>query len=371
MKKLISVLLTLALSSTILASCTGDPGMTHLADPTTPAPTTTTPAPSTTSKEPDTTTAPTPDTNEPTTDAPSTDAPTTDAPAIDTTGATNINAIAGVTARVYAFENPTEFGGPVGLIYYFEDKTNNTHTAMADTIANDGWAVVSIDGELFKIEQYANGAPWFRFNVETPGATIISGVVYDIIVYVYDAEGTLKYYTNEESRASAISTANAPTDRAPLNIDPPDAFANTVPVLGSQATAEGFTGQWGDGATANLFDGNTTGTKIGGNTNGTVTVTFTTGEEAAITYYTLYTGGDTATNSVRNPTGWVLYGEVMGEWVELSRIEASKTHVTGLGATNSTPYTYAVTNVQECANYKIVFTTGGAFQLNELVLHVG
>ena len=348
MKKLISVLLTLALSSAILASCTGDPGMTHLADPTTQAPATTT---------------------VPSTDAPETNAPETDAPAIDTTGALNINSIEGVEARVYAFENPSEFGGPVGLIYYFEDKAGSTHTAMATAIADGGWAVVSIDGELFKIEQYANGAPWFRFNVETPGATIISGVAYDIIVYVYNAEGTLLYYTTEENKTSTLSTANAPTDRTPLNVELP-AGLNNATVQSGSVSAEGLSA-WGDGAATNLLDGNTTGTKIGGQTNGSVSVSFSLTEAVTVTYYTLYTGGDTATNSSRNPSAWTLYGEVNGEWVVLSQIAASKTNVTGLGATNSTPYSYAVSNAQACQNYKIVFVTGSAFQLNELVLHVG
>ncbi|MBQ7355404.1 MAG: hypothetical protein IJW62_07790 [Clostridia bacterium] len=363
MKKLLSVLLALTLSSAVLVACGGE------TEDTTPNLTTT--APTTTTKAPETTTAPqAPETNEPTTDEPTTDEPSTDAPAVDTTGATCINDIEGVDARVYAFEKPSEFGGPVGLIYYFEDKTTNVHTEMASTIADGGYAVVSIDGELFKIEQYANGAPWFRMNVETPGATLISGVAYEIIVYVYNAEDTMVYYTKAETKTSALSTENAPTDRAPLNVELPEGLTK-VTADAASATAEGFTGQWGDGGTANLFDGNTTGTKIGGNTSGTVTVTFSLSEAATVTYYTLYTGGDTATNANRNPVAWTLYGEVDGEWVELANVAASKTNVTGLEATNSTPYSYAVSNAKECVNYKIVFTTDSAFQLNEMELYVG
>lgn len=352
MKKLLSVLLALTLSSAVLVACGGE------AEDTTPDLTTS--APTTTTKAPDTTTAP---------QAPETKEPSTDAPSVDTTGATCINDIEGVDARVYAFEKPSEFGGPVGLIYYFEDKTTNVHTEMASTIADGGYAVVSIDGELFKIEQYANGAPWFRMNVETPGATLISGVAYEIIVYVYNAEDTMVYYTNAETKISALSTENAP-ERAPLNVELPEGLNKVTVKADSIAAAEGF-GAWGDGAPANLFDGNATATKIGGSTDGSVTVTFSLDAAATVTYYTLYTGGDTATNSGRNPTGWILYGEVDGEWVELSNVAASKTNVTGLEATNSTPYSYAVSNAKECVNYKIVFTTDSAFQLNEMELYVG
>lgn len=354
MKKLLSVLLALTLSSAVLVACSGEVEDTT-SNVSTTAPTTTTQAPETTAP------------NEPSTDEPATDEPTTDTPVIDTTGATCINDIEGVDARVYAFEKPSEFGGPVGLIYYFEDKTTNVHTEMASTIADGGYAVVSIDGELFKVEQYANGAPWFRMNIETPGATLISGLSYEIAVYVYNAEDTLLYYTDTVSKIAELSTANAP-QRDPLNIELPEDLTK-VTADASTAVAEGFSAQWGDGATANLLDGDTSSTKIGGNTNGTVTVTFSLSEAATVTYYTLYTGGDTATNSARNPSAWTLYGEVDGEWVELATVSATKTHIPGLGATNSTPYSYAVTNAQECVNYKIVFTTGSAFQLNELVLY--
>ncbi|MBQ8287940.1 MAG: hypothetical protein IJX76_04115 [Clostridia bacterium] len=365
MKKLLSVLLALTLSSAVLVACTGEAAESTPADTTTAAPTTTTQAPAATTTAPVTTETPTPGTDEP---VPGTDE--TPAPDVDTTGATNINAIEGVDARVYAFEYPSEFGGStVALIYYFEDKTTNLHTDMATTITNGGYAVVYIDGEAYKIENYANGAPWFRMDVETPGATLISGLSYEITVYVYNAEETLVYYTDTVSKVSELSTANAP-EREALNVELPENLTK-VTADATTATVEGFSSQWGDGATSNLFDGNTTTTKIGGNTSGTVTVTFSLTEAATVTHYTLYTGGDTATNGARNPSAWTLYGEVDGEWVELSTVTATKTHVTGLAATNSTPYSYAVTNAKACQNYKIVFTTGSAFQLNEMELFVG
>ena len=359
MKKLLSVLLALTLSSAVLAACGSE------AEDTTSA--TTTAAPTTTTKAPATTTAPD---DEPSTDEPSTDEPSVPTiPGVDLTNATCLNNIDGIEARVFAFEQPSEFGGPVGLIYYLEDKTTSVHTAIQDAIKNEGaYAVVMIDDEFFTIEEYANGAPYFRFNVETAGATLISGVSYDIAVLIYSSDNTLLYYTTPEAKISALSTANAP-EREALNVTLPEGLT-AVTVNADSIAAEGLSA-WGDGAAANLFDGNTTGTKIGGGTDGLVTVTFSLDAAATVTYYTLTTGGDTASNSGRNPTAWTLYGEVNGEWVKLSTVAATKTTVTGLEATNSTPYSYKVSAPAECVNYKIEFTTGGQFQMNELELFVG
>lgn len=353
MKKLLSVLVAVCLCGAALVAC-GDKADDTTASTTTKAPTTTT-----------TTTEKAPDTNEPETNEPPKFEIST-----DTTGAICINDIEGATAKVYAFEQPGEFGGPVGLIYNFEDKTTAVHTAVMDAIANDGaFAVVSIDGELFKIEQYANSGNFLRLNVESAGATLISGISYEVIVYIYNADSTMTHYAKAETIVSALSTANAP-ERAPLNITLPEGLTKVTVKADSIAAAEGF-GAWGDGAPANLFDGDNAGTKIGGGTNGSVTVTFSLDAAATVTYYTLYTGGDTASNSGRNPLGWTLYGEVNGEWVELSNVAATKTNVTGLEATNSTPYSYKVSAPAECVNYKIVFVTGSAFQLNEMELFVG
>lgn len=358
MKKLLSVLVAVCLCGAALVACGDTADTTTTASTTTKAPTTTTAATTTTTEK-------APDTNEPETNEPPKFEIST-----DTTGATCINDIEGATAKVYAFEQPSEFGGPVGLIYNFEDKTTAVHTAVMDAIANDGaFAVVSIDGELFKIEQYANSGNFFRFNVESAGATLISGISYEIIVYVYNADSVMTHYTKAETIVSALSTANAP-ERAPLNVTLPEGLNKVTVKADSIAAAEGFSA-WGDGPAKNLFDGDTAGTKIGGGTNGSVTVTFSLDAAATVTYYTLYTGGDTASNSGRNPLGWTLYGEVNGEWVELSTVAATKTNVTGLEATNSTPYSYAVSAAKECVNYKIVFVTGGAFQLNEMELFVG
>ncbi|MBQ7365316.1 MAG: hypothetical protein IJW46_06935 [Clostridia bacterium] len=277
-----------------------------------------------------------------------------------------LNDVAGAHAYVYAFEKPTEFGGPVGLIYFFQDNTTDHHTAIQEGIQmGDLYAVVKIDGKAYRIDEYANGAPYFRFNVETPGAILQAGVAYEIVVEIYDATG-LMYYTKPETKTTAFSTANAP-EREGQNVTLPsglgDAKVNTDSIV-----TDGIT-PWGDGAALNLFDSNVAATKIGGNTTGTVTITFSLTKATTVTYYTFYTGGDTAQSPDRNPESWTLYGKVNEEWVALSEIKSTATASTGLGATNASPYSYQVTNPKECTEYKLVLVTGNAFQMNELLLH--
>ncbi len=350
MKKIISMLLVLCTCAAILASC-GE-GETEDTTTTTKATTTTTTT-TTTTKEED--------------GEPVTPPDTTPATKPDVTNAVHINAIEGVDARFYAFEKPSEFGGPVGLIYYFEDKTTELHNDAAQIIADGGYAEIWLNGKQFKIEQYANGAPWFRFNVESVGAVIYSGVSYEAEIFICDAEGACKYYTSPQSQVSGMSSANLP-ERAGLNIELPAGVVaqavESASVIGSGANF------WGDGKPENLFDGDTAATKLGGNPQGTVTVEFAlVNGPAEIKYYSLYTGGDTAKYPERNPTSWVLYGKVGEEYVVLSTVTSTETNVPGLGAADSTPFSYEVTNVQSCSQFKIEFVGGGAIQLNEMVLY--
>ncbi len=134
----------------------------------------------------------------------------------------------------------------------------------------------------------------------------------------------------------------------------------------------GFSSTWGDGAATHLFDGNTTGTKIGGDTTtgATISVEFSLKSATTLTYYTLYTGGDTASNPGRNPSAVTLYGKVGENWVVLSAIATSDTTPPIVGATNSTPYSYQIDNPQACSDYKVEFVTqSNKFQMNELVLY--
>ena len=362
MKKIITLVLVLCMCITALAACKGADEEPKGTTTTTKSTTTTT---TTTTKNEGNTDPETPGNPEDPENPENPENPDKpEEPVLpDTTGAVCVNDIEGVEARVYAFEKPSEFGGPVGLIYYLDDKANNTQADMAAVMAA-GHAEVYLNGKKFVIEQTANGGTWFRLNVETPGAVIISGVSYEASIYVYDAEGVMKYYTKPETIVSGMSGASLP-ERSPLNITLPEnltkvSVSSTVSCTGLNA--------WGDGAATNLFDGNTASTKIGGGTNGSVTVEFTA-EASTIRYYSLYTGGDTAQYPERNPVAWTLYGKVNGEYVELAEIASTEEVYTGMGATNNTPYSYAVESPVECTEYKIVFITGSAFQLNELELY--
>ncbi len=355
MKKLLSVLLALTLSSAALVACSGDAETTTA--PGTEAPkVTTTAKPSTTTKVPETT--------EPEPEPPMT------VPELDTTNATLINTLESINAcKIYGIEKPSEFGGAVGIVFQLAEK-NNLQTTLQTAIAEEGaFIVVKINDDAYGIRNYANSGYFFRCDVESEGATLVSGVSYDITLYFFNAEKTMTHYTETATLVSAMTTANAPA-RTSQAVELP-AGVTDVAVDSSSVAAEGLNA-WGDGAPANLFDGDTTATKIGGGTEDSVTVTFSTTEAATVSYYTLYTGGDTSSNPGRNPSSWTLYGEVNGEWVVLSEVVADNaTTVTGLEATDSTPYSYKVTAKNECTNYKIVFATSGAFQLNEMVLHVG
>ncbi len=356
MKKLLSVLLALTLSSAALVACSGDAETTTA--PGTDAPkVTTTAKPSTTTKVPET--------NEPEPEPPMT------VPELDTTNATLINTIEGLGAcKIYSIEKPTEFNGAVGVVFQLADPKGNLQNTLQKAIKDEGaFIVVKINDDAYGIRNYANSGYFFRCDVESAGATLLSGVSYDITLYFFNADKTMTHYTNTETLVSGVTTVNAPA-RTSQAVEAPAGLTD-VAVDGASAASEGLNA-WGDGAPANLFDGDTTTTKIGGGTEGSVTVTFSTTEAATVSYYTLYTGGDSSSYPDRNPSSWTLYGKVNGEWVVLSEVAADNaTTVTGLEAADSTPFTYKVTAKNECTEYKIVFVTGGSFQLNEMVLHVG
>ena len=121
-----------------------------------------------------------------------------------------------------------------------------------------------------------------------------------------------------------------------------------------------------------LFDGNPAGGKLCctvlENDEGIceLSVYFSLEEATTVTYYTLYTGSDTATWG-RLPLEWTLYGEdADGNWVEISKVEAG---LTGLKNSNATPVSYATTAKESFINYKFVFVTvDGTFQLGEIEL---
>lgn len=232
--------------------------------------------------------------------------------------------------------------------------------------------IVNVNGINYKITKFANDGPYFRPNIQDANVPILEGLEYDFTVYVFDANYKMVYYTNTVTHRATYTTKNTTDNRTKLNVELPGALTN-VTVKSGSISANGLS-HWGDGAATNLFDGNTTGTKIGGkcSTGSTITVNFSTETAQTITYYTLYTGGDTASNADRNPLSWKLSGKVGNDWVVLSDIGLTNDTVTGLEAKNSTPYSYKVKNPQSCTEYKIEFVTASdEFQMNELVLHTG
>ena len=125
---------------------------------------------------------------------------------------------------------------------------------------------------------------------------------------------------------------------------------------------------WAADPPIGAFDGETNDTKLGTpNANGSATLQFSLTEAATVSYYTFYTGNDTAPTLPRNPLSWVMYGKVGEEWVELSKVGPDED--TGMELVSCTPYSYAVKNPVECKDYKFVFVTKTVFQLNEVVMY--
>ena len=130
---------------------------------------------------------------------------------------------------------------------------------------------------------------------------------------------------------------------------------------------------WNDGAATNAFDGDTTGTKLGGGGKGVVTVTWSTDVETTVTNYVIYTGGDSAKWG-RTPNSWVLFGSTDGEtWTIIDYVSES-----GMPNSDSTPYGFSVDKTAAYTQYTLCILsvlnsngdveTPGATQFNELVL---
>lgn len=125
---------------------------------------------------------------------------------------------------------------------------------------------------------------------------------------------------------------------------------------------------WAADPPKGAFDGETNDTKLGTpNANGSAILQFSLTEAATVTYYTFYTGNDTAPDLPRNPLSWVMYGKVGEEWVELSKVGPDQD--TGMALVSCTPYSYVVQKPMECKDYKFVFVTETVFQLNEVVMY--
>lgn len=302
-------------------------------------------------------------------EAPAEPDPTPD-PEPEVPAAVNLDELAGNESYLWGtpFETPGEFNGNFALIYRVRTEGENVFTVINDKIANEGvTAAVTINGEKYVVGGFANSGDIFRLEIQSAGAVVYAGVTYTVKIEFFAADGTLLYYTNDKTAVSTMSSSNA-TSREGQNVTLPEGLTKLT--VDTNTLGKENINVWNESteSVAQLFDGDTANTKIGGGTTGNVTVTFSLTEAATVSYYTFYTGNDTAKNPGRNPVGWTLYGKVGEEWVALSTIESTTTHETGLGATNGTPYSYAVTNKQACTEYKVVFENGGVFQMNELEL---
>lgn len=121
---------------------------------------------------------------------------------------------------------------------------------------------------------------------------------------------------------------------------------------------------WDDGGLANLFDGNTTTTKLGGDVVNSTNIFWNTDGATTLKGYILYTGGDSGTWTGRTPVSWVLYGSNDNgvNWKIIDRVVDS-----GMEDKNATPYGYTVDEPAAYMNYKlhIYATTNTAEQPNE------
>lgn len=298
---------------------------------------------------------------------------TYDRPVIPVHDPIHIDSVEGVEAHLWGtpFETPGGLGNKAALIYRVTGIFETINGYITDEVA---YAKVTLNGTVYTIKNYENGGDIFRFDVQSEGAVIYSGLTYKVKVEFFNVNDQLLYYSNEYTCVSTMTSSNAPT-RTPMNVTLPDGLTKLT-VDSTKLSTENIN-HWGDGPVANLFDGKTgvggsNGSKIGGNKGaGDPTVYFSLTEAATISYFTFTTGGDTGTYTGRNPYGFTLYGKVGSEWVILADIRDNETNVTGFTPANSTPYSYAITNPQSCVEYKVVLYTGGDFQLNELELYAG
>lgn len=229
---------------------------------------------------------------------------------------------------------------------------------------------VLYDAVTFNNYIFASNNGYIRIGLEHAGITgIEKGETYTLAAHLYDTEGNYLYYTDVHTVTSPFFSGDFPAQ----NVELPTEGLTQLEVDNSKLGYSGVA-VWNETkeSVAQLFDGNTSGSKMGGNVaevdgKREVTVTFSLTEEAKLDYYTFYTGNDTAKNGDRNPMDWTLYGKVDGEWVVLSQVGVNAR--TGLEVVNGTPFSYATAeDTPACIDYKVVFTTNEKFQLNELQL---
>lgn len=182
------------------------------------------------------------------------------------------------------------------------------------------------------------------------------------MILVGDAAGEAETPVTDAAELDAMKAAGT------------DLAANVV--VDSLKVSDSMT-PWNDGPAANLFDGDTTTTKCGGDVIDTAYITWETDVKTTVNSYILYTGNDSGSWPGRTPTSWVLYGSTNGViWNVIDRVAVS-----GMEDQNATPYGYTVDAPAAYNKYKLHVTgttvtedpqpdtdVTTLLQLNELVL---
>ena len=288
-------------------------------------------------------------------------------PAPDANEGKCLNEIAGVQVAFSSFQLAPELMNQLAAVYYLRSNSTLASSIQNALVTGNAFAALLVQNKLYQIENVVIRNDYLILDLQSAGVPIYTNVSYDISLEIYDAAGTRLYYTQTETKTSDYQNSNLP-DRLGMNISlPSDLTAVTVDQRSVRANGmEHFS----DGAAVNFFDGDTIGTKIGGySESGEVEVTFSIRTKKTLLYYTLYTGNDTEFYPDRNPYGWILYGKVGNEYVVLSQVMPEAERDTGIQAENNAPFSYKITNVQACSEYKIVFYTNDTFQMSELVLY--
>lgn len=286
----------------------------------------------------------------------------------DPNAGTLLSGIAGVQIALSDFRLIPELQNHVGVAYYFASQDSLAATVRQKLISGEMFATITLDDTTYQIQSLTTSGNYLILDLQASGAPVFANILYNVTLAIYEASGARLYYTVAEPRSSAYQTPNLP-QRVGENIELPENITQ-VKVNTNSVQTENIV-HWGDGAPGQLFDGNTTSTKIGGAVpeSGEFTLTFKLNSPTTLTYYTFYTGNDTVTHPDRNPLGWQLYGKVGNEYVLLSDVRENAVTYHGMDTVNATPYSYKIENPQNCSEYMIVFYTDSMFQLNEMILY--
>lgn len=272
-------------------------------------------------------------------------------------------------AILSSFRLISELQNRVGVVYYLPTGSTVGNAIRAGLDRGEMFATVTLDKTVYQIIDHVWNGDYLYLDLQSAGAPVFANVIYQVSLGIHKASGTRLYYTNAQSLSSPYETPNLP-ERIGMNITLPQGLTQ-VSVNTNSVKTENIE-HFGDGDPKQLFDGDTKNSKIGGTlAEGTFTLTFSLRSQAALTYYTVYTGNDTQSHPERNPLGWQLFGKVGEEYVLLSDIRETGVAYSGLEGVNATPYSYKIETPIACKEYMIIFDTNSMFQLNEMILYTG